>query len=212
MAHVVDQQNTSGTIGIGFGDVGNGRDYMAQGFILGTGITNISAIAFYLNGKSGNSNQGYRVWIDNADASSHPTGSIGGIGGDTLITNAQLTTGALTQYILSSPVTGLTPGNRYCFVVAPWNTSTNVYSSDYQDFRSSVSNPYANGRRTHGNTAYNSWGDPDSGNADLQFRTYYDDSLGASTIKKMSSVLQAQLKKIMGATEATVKKIMGATN
>lgn len=166
----IDQENTSGSIGIGFGDVGNGRDYMAQGFI--PTLNNITAISFWLNGKSGTSTQGYKVWIDATDSSSHPTGSNGtGIGGATEITNATLTTGSLVKYSLATAVT-LTPTSRYAFVVAPWNTSTHAYSSDYQDLRSSVSNPYANGRRTHGNTAYNSWGDPDSGNADLNFRTW----------------------------------------
>lgn len=47
----IDQQNTTGTTGIGFGDVGSGRDYLGQGFT--AGFDSINAIAFYLVGKSG---------------------------------------------------------------------------------------------------------------------------------------------------------------
>ena len=198
MAEIIDQQNTSGTIGIGFGDVGNGRDYMAQGFI--PTLDNITAIAFYLVGKSGNSNQGYRVWIDTADTDYFPENGVGGIGGSTLITNAELTTGALTKYSLDSSVS-LTIGNRYVFVIAPWNTSTNAYSSDYQDFRSSVSNPYANGRRVHGNTAYDSWSAPDSGNADLLFRTYGEDAPADLEVSVSDSITVSE----DGATRPEIK-------
>jgi hypothetical protein len=148
---------------------------MAQGFI--PTATNISAIAFYLHSKSGSPDIGYRVWIDEADANFYPVNGIGGIGGSTLITNASLVTGALTKYSLSSVVSGLTAGNRYVIVIAPWNTTTNAWASSYNDFRTSVSNPYANGRRVHGDGSYSSWFAPDSGNADIQFRTYYDDAL-----------------------------------
>lgn len=184
MALVLDQENTSGAIGIGFGDIGSGRDFLFQGFIPGTGKTNVAAISFYLNGKGG-ANEGYRVWIDAANANSEPLNGIGGLGGDTQIANATLVTGALTQYTLSAPVV-VTPGTRYVICAAPWNTSTNVHSGNYQDWRSSVSNPYASGRRVHGNTAYNSFGAPDSGNADIQFRTYFDDAWsppGGSVVK-----------------------------
>lgn len=165
----LDKTNTSGTTDIGFGDVGSGRDYLGQGFI--TDVNTITAISFYLVSKSGNSDYGYRVWIDEVNSSSEPLNGIGGIGGDTQITNANLTTGALTKYTLSSTVT-VTSGTRYGIFLAPWNTNTNAHSGDYQDIRSSVSNPYADGRRVHGNTAYNSWSAPDSGNADILFETY----------------------------------------
>lgn len=175
MSEVIDQQNTSGSIGVGWGDVGSGRDYMGQGFT--PSANNVSSIAFYVKGKSGTSTQGYRAWIDTADANYYPTNGIGGIGGNTLILNSALVTSGLTKYPLAS-VVPVTAGNRYVFVLAPWNTTTDAYSSYYADFESSVSNPYANGRRVHGNTAYNSWFGPDSGNADIQFRTYYDDTYG----------------------------------
>lgn len=171
MAEIVAVENTVGTTMIGFGDVGSGRDYLSQGFILAS-VDNITAISFYVNGKSGTGTQGYRVWIDEANANSEPLNGVGGIGGDTLITNASIVTGALTKYTLSAAVTGLSIGTRYCVVIAPWNTSTNAYSADYQDFASSVANPYSDGRRTHGNTAYNAWTAPDAGNADIQFRVY----------------------------------------
>jgi hypothetical protein len=171
MAEILDQSNASGTIDIGWGDVGSDRDFMCQGFI--PTLNNVTAISFNIRGKSGDPNQGYLLWIDAANANSEPLGvKYVGVGGVTEITNAQLVTGATTKYTLTTPATGLTIGNQYCFVLAPWNTSTDVFSGDYQDFRCSVANPYANGRRNHGNTAYNAWNAPDSGNADLLFETY----------------------------------------
>ena len=165
----IDQENTSGGVGIGFGDVGNGRDYMGQGFI--PDIDNITAVSLSPNSKDGNADIGYKVWIDEADTNFFPTHGIGGIGGVTLITNAQLSTGGLSKYTLSSPVS-LTPGNRYVIMIAPWNTVTDAYASSYQDWNSSTGNPYADGRRIHGDTAFTSFGAPDSGNADITFRTH----------------------------------------
>jgi len=170
-ADTLDQSNTSGTIGIGFGDLGNGRDYMCQGFKMAT-YNQITAISFYVKSKDGNANVGYKVWIDNANANSEPTGTVAvGIGGGTEITNATLNTTTLTKYTLGSTV-DVTIGNQYTLCLAPWNTSTHVWASSYNDFQSSVSNPYANGRRTHGDTAYTTWSAPDSGNADIHFEIY----------------------------------------
>jgi hypothetical protein len=133
MAEVVDQQNTSGTIDIGFGDVGSGRDYAVQGFI--PTLNNITAIEFHPRSKDGNANIGWLVWIDNADANSNPTGTVNvGIGGATEITNASVTTGADNKVTLSAPVT-VTPGQRYCMVFVPYNTSTNAKVNSYHDFR-----------------------------------------------------------------------------
>lgn len=178
--NVIDQSNTTGATAIGFGDVGSGRDYMSQGFI--GRLNNITHISFYINGKSGTSTQGYKLWVDNADSNSAPTGTVFvGIGGATEILNSTLVTGALTKYTLTTPVTGLVPGNRYCFVLAPFNTTTHTYSADYQDFISSTGNPYPSGKRNHGDTAYTTWSAPDSGNDDLQFEIWGDDGNGGTS-------------------------------
>lgn len=203
MAEIVDQENTSGTTGIGFGDYGNGRDYLIQGFI--PTLNNVTAVSFYITSKPVSGNVGYAVWIDNADTNSNPTGSVAtGIGGFTEITNANLTANALTKYTLASSV-NLTIGNRYCICVAPWNTSTHSWEAAYVDWRSSTSNPYANGRRVHGNTAYNSFGAPDSGNADIQFRTYGNDS----AIKNVNGLAKASVKNSNSLVIASVKSIKG---
>lgn len=187
MAEVIDQENISGTIGIGFGDTGNGRDYMCQGFI--PTLDNITAVSFQLNSTG---SKGMKVWIDNADASYFPTGAVGvGIGGATEIPNGSLTT-SLTKYTLASSVT-LVPGNRYVICSAPWNTSTHVWEADYRDVKSSVSNPYANGRRVHADAAYTSFGAPDSGNADILFRTY-----GESTTTLTKTITaKARIKQVL---------------
>lgn len=171
MADILDQSNYTGATGIGFGDTGNGRDYLSQGFI--PTLNNITAVSFRIADKDGSGSIGYKVWIDTCDTNSKPAGSVGtGIGGATEITNAALVTGALTKYTLTTPVTGLIPGNRYCFVIAPWNTSTHVFAASYHDVMSSTANPYASGKRNHGDTAYTTWSTPDSGNDDILFETY----------------------------------------
>lgn len=171
MAEIIDQQNTSGTIGIGFGDSGSGRDYLFQTFI--PTLDNITAVAFYLQGGKPGAGLGYKIWIDAANASHQPTGAVGvGIGGQTEIPSATLVQDALTKYTLTTPVTGLTPGNRYCMVAAPWNMSTHVWASAYVDWRSSTANPYANGKRGHADGAFTTFGFPDASNADIQFQIY----------------------------------------
>lgn len=169
MAEVIDQSNHTGSTGIGFGDTGNGRDYMVQGFI--PTLNNITAVAFYVNSKDADTNIGYKVWVDACDTSSNPTNGVGGIGGGTEITNASLVTSGLTKYTLTTPVT-LTPGNRYVVAFAPWNTTTHAWASSYHDWVSSTANPYASGRRVHLNGSYASPTAPDSGNDDILFDTY----------------------------------------
>lgn len=167
----LDQQQNTGAISAGFGDTGNGRDYRCQGFKMAT-YNQVTAVSFYLNGKDGSGDIGYKIWIDNADSSSNPTGSVGvGIGGETEITNASLVTGALTKYTLSSTV-NVTIGNQYTVCSAPWNTTTHAWTSSYQDWTMSVSNPYANGRTVILDGSFANPTAPDSGNMDWQFEIY----------------------------------------
>lgn len=179
--------NHTGAIAIGFGDTANGRDYMCQGFVMSQ-YTTITAVGFDINGKNGDTNLGRKVWIDNSDTNSVPTGSVGvGIGGGTEITNAQLVTGSLTKYTLTTSVS-VTIGNKYVLCMAPWNTTTHVWASDYQDIVSSTANPYApanftGAKRQHGDAAYTTWSAPDAGNDDILFDIY-----GTATASQSSSV------------------------
>ena len=177
-ADTLDQQQNTGAINAGWGDVGSGRDYRCQGFKMAT-YNQITAVSFWPNGKDGNAAIGYRVWIDTANANSEPANGVGGIGGSTLVTNATLNTSALTKYTLSSTV-NVTVGNQYVVCFAPWNTTLNVYASSYQDWRSSVSNPYANGRSVNLDTLYASPNAPDSGNMDIQFEIYGQTASGGA--------------------------------
>lgn len=189
--------NHSGAIGIGFGDVGAGRDYMCQGFVM-SDYNQITAVGFYVNSKDGDANIGYKVWIDNSDSTSQPTGSVGvGIGGATEITNATLNTSGLTKYTLTSTV-DVTIGNKYVVCFAPWNTTTHVFASSYHDFVSSTGNPYApasfsGAKRKHGDTAYTTWTDPDAGNDDIIFDIYGQNSVLMSklTIQSGQAVIQS---------------------
>ena len=73
-SEVRDQFNATGATAIGFGDTGNSRDYMSQGFI--PTMNTVSSISFETNGKSGSSNIGIAIWIDTADANSAPLGAV----------------------------------------------------------------------------------------------------------------------------------------
>lgn len=168
-AFIIDQQNTEGARGSGFGDIGNGRDYIFQGFT--PTKDNIAAIGFRINEKSIDPNQGYKVWIDEATEDFYPVNAVGGIGGVTLISNSQLTVGELQKYNLTSPVS-LIPDQKYVIAFAPWNTDTDTYSTDYRDFMISIDDPYSGGIMTRANTGYTDFNTPDSGDADLVFRTY----------------------------------------
>jgi hypothetical protein len=179
MADILDQSNYTGATGIGFGDTGNGRDYMVQGFC--PTASNITAVSFKINSKDGSASIGYAVWIDNADTSSNPTGTVAvGIGGFTEIVNSALVVGTLTKYSLSSQV-ALTPGNRYVMCFAPWDTSAHVWTASYNDWVSSTANPYAptgftGAKRVHLDGSFASPSAPDAGNDDILFETYYQSS------------------------------------
>lgn len=170
LSEIISVQNQTGSTGIGFGDTGNGRDYLVQGFV--PTLVNISAVAFYIVSKDANADIGYKIWIDRVDINSNPLGAVEvGIGGATEITNAQLVTGALTKYTLDSLVS-VSPGTRYGLCVVPYNTTTNAKVSSYQDWHSSTANPYAGGRRVHLDGSYANPVAPDSGNADIRFEIY----------------------------------------
>lgn len=142
---------------------------MCMGFI--PTINNITAVSFWIVSKPG-AGLGYAVWIDDADTNFFPLGAVfTGIGGYTEIPTGTLVTGALTKYTLASPV-NLTIGNRYVLCFAPVNTTTHAWAASYNDWISSISNPYANGRRVHLNGSFASPSAPDSGNSDIQFETY----------------------------------------
>lgn len=142
---------------------------MCQGFI--PTLTSITAVSFQTDSKPG-AGFGFAVWIDNADASFFPTGSVfTGIGGYTEIPSASLATGALTKYTLASTVT-LVPGNRYVICFAPINTVTHAWAASYHDWRGGISNPYASGRRVHLDGSFANPSAPDSGNSDIAFETY----------------------------------------
>lgn len=178
MADTIDQQNTTGSIGVGFGDTGSGRDYTAQSFI--PTVSNITAVSFQLTSVG---SVGMKIWIDNVDASFFPTGAVGvGIGGETEIPVGSLSA-SFAKYQLATLVT-LIPGNRYAFVLAPWNTTTHAWTTGFRDLVSSTANPYTSGRRTQANGSY-VFNTPDSGNLDMLFRTWHDPDLIRGAGKKL---------------------------
>lgn len=170
VADVVYQSNYIGSTAIGFGDVGFGRDFMCQGFKVSKNIS-INAISFRANSVGGG-NVGFAMWIDNADSLSAPLGAVAtGIGGFTEITSGTVQTGIFAKYYLSQKVPVIA-GNQYSVCFSSWNTSTHATSSSYNDWVSSISNPYPDGRRTSGDTAYTTWVASDAGNADMLFEIY----------------------------------------
>lgn len=169
MAEVLDQSDTTGTIGIGFGDDGAGRKYMAMGFQ--PDLNNITSVSFYMKSKDADTNIGIKLWIDTADSNSNPANGVDGVGGVTILGNGEIVTTGMTKYALDTAVS-LTAGNQYCFVAVPWNTNTSAVANSYHDWQSSTSNPYTKGRRVHLDSDFANPSAPDGGNADLVFETY----------------------------------------
>lgn len=165
MAEIVDQEYTAGTIGVGWGD--SVREACAQGFI--PSLASLTAISFELN-STGSTD--VTVYVDTADSNSFPSNTYkSGALYSWTIANANLSTG-LTKYSLPVEQT-LTISSQYCFYLIP--TSGGTYSSDYRDLKSSTANPYASGKRAHYNPT--TWSNPDSGNADINFRTYGNEAI-----------------------------------
>lgn len=162
----LDQENTSGALGIGFGE-NAGVKYRSQSFIPTLNL--LEQIAVHPNSTG---SKGLKFYIDNADSNGFPTGTLGVGLYSFVVPNASLVA-ALTAYSLPVPLS-VTPGNSYCYYMAPWDTAGDVYSDDYRDFRASVSNPYASGKMASYETA-TGWYNNDDGNADMVFQTYGSD-------------------------------------
>lgn len=162
-ADSVDQSQTSGSTNAGFGE-SSGLKYTCQGFK--PTYDQVTAISFKINSVG---SKGMLLWIDSGTSNSFPTGILESGLGSMEILNSQLVSNVLTKYTFPTPIS-VTPNSQYVFCLAPWNTTTHTYSSDYRDLKTSLSNPYANGK----SAVYNgtSWSNHDSGNADRVFETY----------------------------------------
>lgn len=204
MANIKDQENTTGGVGIGYGDLGNGRDYMVQGFKSSSAVTNITHVSIKMNATG---SKDLKIWIDTANANSEPDNGVGGIGGVTLIANADLST-SLKKFELTTPV-NLTAGQQYIICTAPWDISGDAWAADFRDWDGAVSNPYANGRRNHGNTAYGAWSAPDSGNADIVFETWGDEPVAATKTFTIDGLVK-EIKTKTFTIDGVVKGLIGA--
>ena len=207
MANIKDQENTTGGSSIGFGDASNGRDYMVQGFKPSSSVENITHVSIDMDATG---SKDLKIWIDTADANSEPDNGVGGIGGSTLIANADLST-SLKKFALSSSVS-LTAGNQYVICAAPWDISLDDWAEEYRDWNSSTANPYANGKRVHLDDAYANPTAPDSGNADIVFETWGDEPVtGPANLKTVNTVAKASVKTKNGVAIGSVKTINTVT-
>lgn len=163
-ADTLDQSNSSGSTGIGFGE-SNNLKYSCQGFKPTS--NQVTAVSFKLNSVG---SAGMKLWVDAAGTNSAPTGTLEVGLGSMEIANNQLST-TLTKYTLPTPIF-VTPNAQYTFCLAPWNTTTHTYSSNYRDLMSSTGNPYANGKVVNYVGSTSTWSNPDNGNADRIFEVY----------------------------------------
>lgn len=161
----LDQSNSTGTQDVGFGN-GSTNKYACQGFK--PTYNRVTAVSVYLTNNIGTEDM--LIWVDAADSNSYPTGTLEQGLGRMEIPNSQLAY-ALTKYTFSSPIT-VTPNNQYVFCVAPWDNSTHSYATRYRNFKSSTSNPYANGKVSTYSTSGSTWSNPDSGALDRVFEVY----------------------------------------
>jgi len=159
---ILDQSQPLANTYAGFGEWAGVR-YRGMGFKTTGSILTAISFSMYSTGT-----QGMKVYIDTADIDSAPEHTVGSELYSWTIPNSQLST-ALTKYSLPTPL-AITPTTQYCFYLAPWNTTTNVYADDYRDPGWQNANVYANGKPI----GYSSdvWWVSDSGNLDMRFEIY----------------------------------------
>ena len=162
---LTNAQDSEGS-SFGFGEFANVR-YRGQRFtpkIDGE----ITTVGFSRNKGS----QGIKVYFDTV-TSNAPTSSPGSELYSFTITNANVID-EYGEYALPTPL-AVTGGTEYCFYIAPWDTSGNVYADDYQDTRGvSV---------TGGGEITNTTGTWSMENLTFHYRIYItvDDTLAADT-------------------------------
>jgi hypothetical protein len=154
-----DQRQNSETTNAGFGEFSFVR-YRGQSFT--AAFATLTAIGFQMISQG---SKGLKVYLYAADSSGLPTGSELY---SFVIANAQVST-SFKQYRLPVAQT-LTPGNRYCFYLAPWDTSGDAYSDDYRDLRHVNSSTYSSNYAIVNNNG--TWSQSDSGDLDMWFETY----------------------------------------
>lgn len=121
----LDQQQTTSTSSFGFGQT-SGPKYRGQVFTCG-----ISGRLGTLGFNRTKGSLGLKVYIDTVDGSNLPVHAFGSELYSWEITNASVVN-LYGEYDLPVPQT-LVAGTKYCFYIAPWNTSTHLYQDDYQD-------------------------------------------------------------------------------
>lgn len=132
MAEVISIQQDASTGAAGFGEIAGNKH---RGNTFTALHDNVTAVMLQLD-STGSKDLRIDIYATSGDL---PTGS--SLGGYT-VPNASLST-SYTKYTFSSPVTGLSIGTKYAFVLSPY--SAGVYSDDYRDMRISNANPYADG-------------------------------------------------------------------
>lgn len=172
MAEIQDQIQETGTNNAGFGEWAGVR-YRGMGFT--PSIASLTAISFDRNKGS----KGIKIYLDEADTNSLPIHAVGSEIYSWEVTNASIT-GNYQKFTL--PVEqNLTIGNRYCFYIAPWDTSTHAYADDYQDAVWKNSDVYAGGKPiVFANWSGSAWAVGDDGALDMYFSTWGNEAASTS--------------------------------
>lgn len=157
MAEILDQhQDTTGTF-FGFGEAA-GTDGRGQKFTCG-----ITGQLTRLGFNRAKGSQGLKICIDTL-VGGVPEHNVANALFSMELTNAQITSGYATYAITGGPI--LTSGIQYCFYMYTWNTTTHVFTDDYQDCNGA--NP-GSGSRELTSTTYDSWF---TENLDWNYATY----------------------------------------
>ena len=169
---IVDQQQSTNNASFGFGQFASVR-YRGQGF---TPTYNyLTSIAFYRDAPTAD----LKIYIDSGDANNIPTHSVGSELYSFIVPHAQIT-GALQKFTLPVPL-AVTPGNKYCFYIAPF--SGGVYSDDYQNQHGTSSQTYATGKEiTNNNGTWSNEG------LSFQFTTY-----GQNFVARLATVAKQRI-------------------
>jgi len=167
-----NEQNSTGT-NFGFGEFTDKR-YRGQVFTCSlTG--DLTKIGFSRNKGS----TGLKIYIDTVDGSNLPAHSVGSELYSFTIPHADVID-EYGEYELPTPL-AVTSGTKYCFYVAPWDTVSDTYSDDYEDFRgiNSISGGVTTIENTNG-----TWG---TEALTLQYKTYVTQSSVSENYAKIVS-------------------------
>lgn len=160
------QQTVKKNVSAGFGQFSSVR-YRGQVFTATQ--SRVDAILFYCQFDGGGT-VGFKVYFANVNQTTNlPTSDIYSF----TIPASSYTQNKFNRFLLPTPITSLTVGQKYCVYFAPWNTITNTYQDYYRDLKWSSNDAHFSGKAIRNNNGV--WSTET--NLQLYFQLFYKFSL-----------------------------------